>query len=89
MSESAAPRNLSTAPFTEARHRLSDILDEVSTTGNDLVITRYGRPAAVVMGHDEYESLIETLNVLADADTMAAIREAEAEAAAGELEDLD
>ena len=30
---------------------------------------KQGRPAAVIVGHEEYESLIETLNILADSDT--------------------
>ena len=40
---------------------------------------------AVILSYDEYESLIETLNVFSDADTMAAIEEARREA----LEDAD
>ena len=47
------------------------------------------RPAAVIVGHEEYESLIETLNILADSDTVAAIAEAEADLAAGDLVPLD
>ena len=46
---------------------------------------KQGRPAAVIVGHEEYESLIETLNILADSDTVAAIAEAEADLAAGDL----
>ena len=37
------------------------------------------------MGHEEHESLIETLNILADSDTVTAIAEAEADLAAGDL----
>ncbi len=77
------------APLTEVRDKLSEIIDEVSTTGADLIITKRGRPAAVVVGYDEYESLLETLNILSDDDTMAAIAEAEAEVASGDLVDLD
>ena len=40
------------------------------------------------MGHDEHESLIETLNILSDSDTMAAIEEAETDLAAGRIVDL-
>ena len=40
------------------------------------------------MGHEEHESLIETLNILSDSDTMAAIEEAEADLAAGHIVDL-
>ena len=78
-----------TAPLTEARSRLSEIVDEVESTGAEFVITKHGRPAAVIVGHEEYESLIETLNILADSDTVAAIAEAEADLAAGDLVPLD
>ncbi len=37
----------------------------------------------------EYQSLLETLNILADADTMAIIAEAERDVAAGELFEID
>ena len=30
--------------LTEARDRLSEIVDEVTTTGSELVITKHGRP---------------------------------------------
>ncbi|MXW95989.1 MAG: type II toxin-antitoxin system Phd/YefM family antitoxin [Acidimicrobiaceae bacterium] len=76
-------------PLTEARSRLSEIVDEVASTGSTIEISRHGRPVAVVMGYEEYESLLETLNILADETTMDAIAEAERDVAAGDLIDLD
>ena len=76
-------------PLTEARSRLSEIVDDVSSTGSEVVISRHGRPVAVVLGYDEYESLVETLNILADEATMDALAEAEREVAAGELTELE
>ena len=70
---------MSAAPLTEVRERLSEIVDEVSSKGTEMTITRHGRPAAVILGYDEYESLIESLNILSDPDTMAAVREGLAE----------
>lgn len=61
--------------LTEVRDKLSDVVDEVAQTGGEYVITRHGRPVAVILGYDEYESLIETLNILSDSDTMDAIAE--------------
>ena len=78
-----------TTPLTEARSRLSEIVEDVESTGVETIITKHGRPAAVIVGHEEYESLIETLNILSDSDTMAAIEEAEADLAAGNLVPLD
>ncbi len=70
---------MSTAPLTEVRDKLREIVDEVVSTGNECVITRHGRPVAVVISHDEYEALVETLNILSDRDAMDAIAEAEGE----------
>ena len=85
-------RNRVSAPLSEVRNRLSEIVDEAATTGADFIITKHGRAAAVIIGHDEYEALIETLNILSDADSMTAISEAEQQLAAGDvipLEELD
>ena len=76
-------------PLTEARSRLSEIVDEVTSTDSTIEISRHGRPAAVIISSEEYESLLETLNILADDATMAAIAEAERDVAAGELFELD
>ncbi len=76
-------------PLTEARSRLSEIVDEVASTGSTIEISRHGRPLAVVVGYEEYESLLETLNILADETTMDAIAEAERDIASGDLTDLD
>ena len=82
-------RSPASVPLSDVRNRLSEIVEEAATTGSDFVITRHGRPSAVIVGHDEYESMIETLNILSDPDTMAAIEEAEADIAAGALVELD
>ena len=76
-------------PLTEVRSRLSEIVDEVASIGSTVEISRHGRPVAVVVGYEEYESLLETLNILADESTMDAIAEAERDIAAGELISLD
>jgi prevent-host-death family protein len=67
------------ASLTETRDRLSENVESVATSGEAFTITKHGRPMAVILSHDEYESLIETLNILSDADTMAAIAEAREE----------
>jgi prevent-host-death family protein len=67
------------APLTEVRDNLREIVDDVVETGNVYTITRHGRPVAVVLSHDEYESLVETMNILADSAAMEAIAEGESE----------
>ncbi len=70
---------MNTAPLTEVRDNLREVVDTVVSTGSEFVITRHGKPVAVILGIEEYESLVETLNILSDDDTMAAINEAESE----------
>lgn len=70
---------MNTAPLTEVRDNLREVVDTVVSTGSEFVITRHGRPVAVILGIEEYESLVETLNILSDDDTMTAISEAESE----------
>ncbi len=70
------------------RNRLSEIVDDVVATGSEFVITRHGRPSAVIVGYDEYESLLETINILSDPETMANLAEAEADMVAGRLWDI-
>lgn len=76
---------MKTLPFTEARKDLSKILDEVSAIHEHVTITRQGKPAAVVMSADEFESWQETLEILADPKALAAIRRAEKDIAAGRV----
>jgi prevent-host-death family protein len=72
-------------PFTDARAHLTELLDEIEAVHEHVVITRNGRPAAVVMSQDEYESLVETLEVLSDPDLMAALAESDEDVAAGRV----
>ncbi|CPR04284.1 prevent-host-death family protein [Mycobacterium bohemicum DSM 44277] len=71
--------NAQTMPLTEVRDNIKTIIDEVVETATEYTITRHGKPVAVILSFEEYESLVETLNILSDDDTMAAIAEGEAE----------
>ena len=77
------------APLTDVRRDLSEIIDEVESTGAEFIVTKHGRPVAAIVPHDELDALIETLNILSDAETMAAIAQSEREIEAGDLVDLD
>jgi antitoxin YefM len=76
-------------PFTEARSTLSELLDEVTDRQEHVVITRNGRPAAVVLSSEEYEALAETLEVLEDDETLGALRQSEADVRAGRVYPVD
>ena len=78
-----------TVPFTEARARLTELLDEVNERHEHVVITRNGRPAGVMLSNEEYEALAETLEVLEDEEALEALRESEADVQAGRVYSLD
>lgn len=78
-----------TVPFTEARARLTELLDEVNERHEHVVITRNGRPAGVVLSSDEYEALAETLDVLEDDEALEALRASEEDVRAGRVYPLD
>jgi antitoxin YefM len=70
---------MTTVPLTELRDKLSEVVDDIETTSTEYVITRHGRPVAVVLNYEEYESMVETLNIMSDPETMAAIEEGDAD----------
>ena len=78
-----------TVPFTDARATLSDLLDLVEHEQEPIVITRKGKPVAIVMSVAEWESWEETIDVLSDPEAMEALRASEEDVKAGRLVDLD
>ena len=76
-------------PFTDARARLTELLDDVEARHEHVVITRKGRPAAVVVSPEEWEAIEETLDVLQDDQTLADLRESTEDVEAGRLFSLD
>ena len=80
---------MKTLALTEARRDLSKIVDRVSKTHDHVTITRQGRPKAVVMSADEFESLQEPLEIMADPETMASIRRGLRDIKAGRVTPYD
>lgn len=61
-------------PLSEAKTRLSSLVDAVDRIDEQVVITRNGRPAAVLVSPDEFDRWKETVAVSSDAALMAEIR---------------
>jgi len=72
-----------TIPFTEAKAHLSDLVDRTSREHERFVVTRNGRPAAVLLSAEDRESLEETVEVLQDRALLESIRKSRLEAAEG------
>jgi len=59
---------------SEAKMKLSGLIDTVNATDEEIVITKNGRPAAVLVSPDEFESLKETIAIRSDSGLMREIK---------------
>ena len=75
-------------PLADVKNHLSEVIERVERQHGRVVITKHGRPAAVLLSIEDLESLEETLEVMRDPALLNALREAEAEIAAGQSEPL-
>lgn len=73
-----------TIPLADAKARLSAVLDEVRDTHDRVVITRNGRPEAVIISVSDLEAIEDTLDLLSTPGALDEIRAAEEEIAHGE-----
>lgn len=68
-----------TLPLSEIKKHLSEVVDGVEDRHDRVVLTRNGRPAAVILSPDDLESIEESLEILSNPKAMREIRRAEAE----------
>ena len=65
---------MKTLSLSEAKMKLSALVDGVMTTDEEVVITKNGRPAAVLISPEEFDSLRETVKIKSDRELMAEIK---------------
>src|SRR5436309_838103 len=73
-----------TMSLADVKARFSEIVDRVERQQDRVVVTRNGKPAAVLISPDDLESLEETLAVMTDRSIAAQIRDSQKAVAAGE-----
>jgi len=64
-------------PLSEVKTRLPELVAGVDEREEEIVVTKNGRPAAIIINVREYERLKETLDVLSDPVLMKQIRQSE------------
>lgn len=67
---------MTTLSTADARAGLSRIIESASTTHERFEVTRNGARVAVILGADDYDALMETVEVLSDPDAVQAVRRA-------------
>jgi antitoxin YefM len=65
---------MKTVPLSEAKSQLSGLIEQVRSLEEQVVITRNGRPAAVLVSAEEFDRWKETIEVRGDAALMKEIR---------------
>ncbi len=76
---------MTTDSLRNVKDRFSEFVDRVDREHERIVVTRNGRPAAVMISPDDLESLEETLSILGDTEAVKALAEAEAAVAVGDV----
>ena len=54
------------APLTEVRNNLRHVVDTVTETGTEQIVTLHGEPAVIILAFDEYLSMVELIGVLSN-----------------------
>lgn len=70
---------------TEAKSHLLDIIRRADSSMKHFIITKNGKPKAIIMSVDEYEGWLETLEIMSDKRALKDIRAAEKELTKGKF----
>ena len=76
---------MATRSLASVKAHFSRIIDEVAGTHERVTVTKNGSPVAVILAVEDYESLVETLEILSDPKAVAEIRQAESKMRDGEV----
>jgi len=76
---------MTTEPLRTVRDHLSDFVDRAERSHERVVLTRNGRPAAVLIGYEDLAALEETLDILGDPNARRELAEAEEAVADGDV----
>jgi antitoxin YefM len=70
-------------PISDLQTKTKEIIEGVKKTGDPVIITQRGRPAALVVNYEEYEGMLHTLDEMSYPDWKERLREAEEDSQKG------
>lgn len=73
-----------TLPLSSVKAHLSELVDRVEGQHDRVVVTRNGKPAAVLISNEDLGELEETLAIMSDPSLMTQIHESQQALASGE-----
>ncbi len=80
---------INTITLKMLRPELSAVIKTIDARLDRYIVTQRGRPIAVMMSLDDYEGLIETIEILSDKEAVKGIRKAKKEIKAGKTISFD
>lgn len=75
-------------PVTEARNKFPRLVEEASKTFAQFIITKNGKPEAILISKEEYDALVDSLEILSNKKSMASLRRAKVDVKAGRMRPL-
>jgi len=72
-------------PITRAKRELLELLKTMADEDSTITVTRNGEPVGIIMTPNRYDAILETIEVLADKDVMAALNKSAADFKAGRV----
>ena len=78
-----------TFSLAHIKAHLSEVVDRVEHQHDRVVLTRNGRPAAILVSPDELEAIEDTLDLLSDPQALKEINQAREEIAEGRVLDAE
>ena len=76
---------LETISITEARKNFLPLINRVEDELYRFMVTKHGKPVAVVISYEEYSRMVETLRLIEDRELAREIKQGSAEAEQGNL----
>lgn len=55
-----------TLPVSEVKMKLTRLLDQIQGQADEVIVTRRGKPTAILLNYEEYEGLKETLEIMSN-----------------------
>lgn len=78
-----------TYSMSEIREQITRLPEQFEQELETVTVTRHGKPVMAILPWELYESIMETLEIMGDAELMAAFRQGVKDIAEGRIKPLD
>ena len=76
---------INTVTLKELRPSLPNVIDRIDSKFDRYIVTKRGKPVVMMLSVDDYESLIETIDILTNKDAVKRIKLAKKEIREGKI----